>query len=464
MKKYQTIVIGSGPGGYVAAIRLAQLGKSVAIVERFQDHVGGVCLNEGCIPTKALINSAKFFDSAKEAEISAVELKAGIPDMAKMVSAALNTSAQLRNGIKYLFKKNNIDLIVGNARIASKNSLIVTNNGKDDEFLADNFIIATGSRPKVLASLEADEKNVLTSDGVFKLKQTPKALLIIGGGAIGVEFGSLFNSFGSNVTIVELEEQLLPLEDKEIAIEMTKYLKKRGIEIFTKSQVLELQRKPNSRIAKIKTNNETIEKEFEYVLVCVGRSPNTENLGLEKIGLTLEKGFIKVNEKMQTSVDNIYAIGDCINSPMLAHVASVEGILAAEIIAGLKSEPIDYSSIPSVVYSQFEAASVGLTEELAREKGLDVVICKHFFKSCPKALLLHKDDGFVKIIADKKTFKIIGVHIAGIGASELIHEFVLAKANNLRLQDIAKTTHAHPSLSEIVVDAAKSVFDKPIHG
>lgn len=464
MKKYDTIVIGAGPGGYVAAIRLAQLGKTVAVVERFEDHLGGVCLNEGCIPTKALINSAKFFDSAKESGASAVELKAGVADMPKMITSALNTSDQLRNGIKYLFKKNNIDLIVGNAQIASKNSLKVENNAKVDEFSAENLIIATGSRPKVLSGLEADEKNVLTSDGVFKLRQIPGSLLVIGGGAIGIEFSSLFTSFGTKVTIVELEEQLLPLEDKEIAIEMARYLKKRGIEILTKSQVLALERRATSCRVRIKTNNETVEKEFEYVLVCVGRTPNTENLGLEKVGIETMRGFIKVNAKMQTSADNIFALGDCINTPMLAHVASCEGILAAEVIAGLETEAIDYSSIPSVVYSQFEAASVGLTEKGAREKGLDMVISKHFFKSCPKAVLLHKDEGFLKIIAEKNTFKIIGVHIAGIGASELIHEFVLAKANNLRLQDIAKTIHAHPSLSEIVVDAAKSVFGKPIHG
>ncbi len=464
MKKYDTIVIGAGPGGYVSAIRLAQLGKSVAIVERFENHVGGVCLNEGCIPTKALINSAKFFDSAKDSLASGVELKSGVVDLPKMIVAALDSSAKLRSGIMYLFKKNNIDLIVGNAHFVSKDSLIVENSGKEEELTASNFIIATGSRPKILSGLEVDEKNVLTSDGVFKLKQIPKTLLVIGGGAIGIEFSSLFTSFGTKVTIVELEEQLLPLEDREIAVEMTKYLKKRGVEILTKSQVFGLKKQPNSCSATIKTNNETKELEFEYVLVCVGRTPNTENLGLEKVGIEVIKGFIKVNEKMHTSVDNIFALGDCVNTPMLAHVASGEGILAAEVIAGLETAAIDYTCIPSVVYSQFEAASVGLTEKLAREKGLDIVISKHFFKACPKAVLLHKDEGFLKIIADKKSAKLIGVHIAGIDASELIHEFVLAKTNNLSLRDIAKTIHAHPALSEIVVDAAKSVFDKPIHG
>ncbi|MFH1492083.1 MAG: dihydrolipoyl dehydrogenase [Candidatus Omnitrophota bacterium] len=463
-KTYDVVVIGAGPGGYVAAIRLAQLGKSVCVIENAKEHLGGVCLNEGCIPTKALLNSAHLYDIPKEAAKAGIDLEAKEVDFSRLVSCALSSSAQLRSGIEYLFKKNNIDLIIGQARFSSKTSVLVISGDNETEVNASNFIIATGSRPKVFSGLEPDDKNVITSEGVFRLKEIPKSLLVIGGGAIGVEFGSLFKSLGSEVCIVELTGQLLPLEDIDIAQEISKYLKRTGIEILLESSVVNLERKTHSSIAQIKTANGVINKEFEYVLLCVGRSPNTESLGLEKIAVLLEKGCIVVNEKMQTNIKNIYAIGDCINSPMLAHVASAEGILAADVISGKRPKPIDYSSIPSAVYSQFQAASVGLTEKNAGDKGLDIVVVKHFYRSCGKAILLHKQDGFIKIIAEKRSGKILGVHIAGHEASELIHEFVVAKSNNLRVQDIAHTVHAHPTLSELAVDAAKAVFDKPIHG
>ncbi len=463
-KTYDVVVIGAGPGGYVAAIRLAQLGKSVCVIEKAEEHLGGVCLNEGCIPTKALLNSTSLFSISKEAAKAGIIIETKEPNFATLVSCALSSSAQLRSGIRYLFKKNNIDLIIGQARFSSKTSLTVTSSGKEIEVKASNFIIATGSQAKVFSGLEPDNKKVFTSDGIFKLEKTPKSLLVIGGGAIGIEFGSLFRSLGSEVTIVELTEQLLPLEDRDVACEITKYLKKKGIEVSLESSVVRLDRKPDSSIAEIKTKDSKINKEFECVLLCVGRLPNTQKLGLEDIGVILEKNFILVNDKMQTNINNIYAIGDCINSPMLAHVASAEGILAAEDISGKRPKPIDYTSIPSAVYSAFQAASVGLTEAAARDKGIDIVVAKQAYMSCGKAVLLHKNEGFIKIIAEKRTGKIIGVHITGHEASELIHEFVVAKSNNLRVQDIAHTIHAHPTLSELAVDAAKAVFDKPIHG
>jgi dihydrolipoamide dehydrogenase len=463
-KTYDVVVIGSGPGGYVAAIRLAQLGKSVCVVERLPERLGGVCLNEGCIPTKALINSAQFFESSKDAAKAGVELTAKQPDMSTLISCALNTSGQLRAGIQFLFTKNKVDLIIGTASFAGDSSILVNGTSGEIELSAKNFIIATGSRPKVLAGLEPDNKQIITSEGIFKLERTPKSLLVIGGGAIGIEFGALFAGLGCQVTIVEVTEQLLPLEDIEVVQEVTKYLKKKGITVLTKAQVAGLKIESATCVAEIETLDSKQSKEFEYVLLCTGRTPNSDNLRIEKIGLGVEKGFIKVNEQMQTTKPHIYAVGDCINTPMLAHVASAEGIVAAESIAGHKLPALDYNGIPSVVYSPFQVARVGITEKASRQQCLDVAVSKHFFKSCGKAVLLHKDEGFIKIIAEKKTGHLVGVHIAGYQASELIHEFVLAKQNNVRVQDIARTIHAHPTLSEIAQDAARAVFDKAIHG
>lgn len=458
-KKYEVVIIGAGPGGYVAAIRLSQLGKSVCIIEQALERLGGVCLNEGCIPTKALINSASVYDLAKESASLGLDVKFSPPDMQKLLTCALNNSSKLRNGIEFLFKKNKIDLIFGRASLASKTTVQVG----EDKISAQNIIIATGSRSKVLPGIEPDSVRVLTSSDIFQLKEIPKSLLVIGAGAIGIEFASLFASLGSKVTVAEALKQILPLEDKEIALEVTKYLKKKGVEIMTSCLIEKLEKNPESCSVSIKTGSASLSKEFEYCLISVGRAANIEDLGLERCAISTEKGFIKVNSLYQTSVDNIYAVGDCINTPMLAHVASAEGIVAAEAIAGRDPKALDYNNIPSAVYCEFQAARVGLTEDSAREKGLDIVVAKHSFKACGKAVLLHKENGVVKIVADKNS-RIIGVHIAGHQASEIIHEFVLAKSASLSLRDIANTVHAHPTLSEIAQDAAKSVFDKPIHG
>lgn len=458
-KIYDVIVIGSGPGGYVAAIRLAQLGKSVCIVEQDRERIGGVCLNEGCIPTKALINSAGIYDLAKESSSLGLDVKVSPPEMPRIISYALNNSSKLRSGIEFLFKKNKIDVIFGRASLTSNTTVQV--GGED--FSAQNIIIATGSRPKALSGIEPDGIRVLTSSDVFKLKEVPKSLLVIGAGAIGIEFGSLFSSLGSKVTIVEALKQVLPLEDKDVSLEVAKYLKKKGIEVLTASLIEKLEKKPSACSVSIRTEAGSLNREFDYCLLSIGRSANIEGLGLEKCAVPTEKGFIRVNDLYQTNINNIYAIGDCINTPMLAHVASAEGIVAAEAIAGRNPKKLDYDNIPSAVYSEFQAARVGLTESSAREKGLGVVVGKHYFRACGKAVLLHKEDGFVKIVADKDA-RIIGVHIAGYQASEIIHEFVLAKSASLSLRDIANMVHSHPTLSEIAQDAAKAVFDKPIHG
>ncbi len=443
--KREIVIIGSGPGGYVAAIRLAQLGKRVSVIDIDETRLGGVCLNEGCVPVKSLINSASIFSAIKKADIYGLEADARPPDMKKIVAVSQNISSVLRNGLKGLFKKNRIEFIAGRARLLSDKRIEIESKNSREEIEADNIIIAVGSSPKVVPNVMLDGKNIFTSTEAIRLEVLPKTMLVIGAGAIGVELASMFSLLGTKVTIVEILPHILPFKDEEISKALERSFTKRGIGVLTNT----------------KAENTAA---FESVLVAAGRKPNTEGLGLEKAGVKTEGGFITADEKMRTNVKNIYAVGDALNTPMYAHVAYKEGIIAAEDIAGVKGETIDYDAIPHVIFTEPQVAGVGLTEGEAREKGYDAAVSKHFFKANSKAVINRSDEGFIKMIADKNTRKLLGVYIIGEGATEIIHEFVLAKTAGLTVDDIARAVHAHPTLSEIACDAAKAVFGKPIHG
>jgi len=462
--KREVAIIGSGPGGYVAAIRLSQLGKRVSVIDIDETRLGGVCLNEGCVPVKSLINSASVFSAIKKADIYGLEADVRPPDMKKIVAVSQNVSSVLRNGLKGLFKKNGIEFIAGRARLLSGKRIEIESKNGREEIEADNIIIAAGSSPKAIPNVTLDGKNIFTSTEAIRLEALPKTMLVIGAGAIGVELASMFSLLGTKVTIVEMLTAVLPFKDEEISKTLERAFKKRGIEIFTGAKVTALNKKSSSIEAVFETGDGEKKSEFECVLVAAGRKPNTEGLGLEKAGVKTEGGFITADAKMRTNVKNIYAVGDILNTPMYAHVAYKEGIIAAEGIAGVKAETIDYDAIPHVIFTEPQVAGVGLTEGEAREKGYETAASKHFFRANSKAVINRSDEGFIKIIADKKTRKLLGVYIIGEGATEIIHEFVLAKSAGLTIDDIAKAVHGHPTLSEIASDAAKAVFDKPIHG
>jgi dihydrolipoamide dehydrogenase len=464
--RYDYLVIGSGPAGHVSAIKAAQLGLSVAVVEKDGDMFGGVCLNEGCIPAKSLYHSAAVFDVArKNPEICGCEAKCDTADMSGFVEKSRGAARQLREGLSFLFKKNGIDLIRGRAQFIDAETVRISNGTETSDVKAGKFLIATGSVASVLTGIPFDGTNVITSSDGIRLSKVPGEMLIVGGGAIGTEFASFFNTVGAKVTVVELEETLLPLEDREVARCLKTVFKQRGITVLTGSRLKNI-------VIEDKTTRVTIEgKEDEntgsygVVLVSVGRQPATSGIGLEVAGVKIDdKGFIPVNTEMRTSAENIYAAGDVLRSPMLAHVAYAEGEAAAEAAAGGAPEAIDYSAVPNAVYTGIQVASVGMTEEKAKAKNIDVAVGKQFFKSNGRAVVNAETEGFIKVIARRDTRRLLGAHIIGHEAAELIHEFVVAKKAGLTVDDIAKTIHAHPTFSETAVDACRSVFGNPIYG
>ena len=464
-KKYDVAIIGSGPGGYISAIKLRQLEKKVCVIDIDETRLGGVCLNEGCIPAKSLLHSAKVFSLIKKAGDYGIEAEVKSPDMKKIVASSQGAATQLRSGLKSLFKKYGIEFIVGKAGLVSRNKIsVILKDGKEDEIEADNIIIATGSSPKVPQNIDVDGKTVLTSKEAINSDKVPKTLLVIGAGAVGVELSTIFASFGTKVTLTDVMPNILPPEDEEISKTLARIFKKRGIEVLVNTTVKNLSKKDNSVEAVLEAGSSEKKMEFERVLIAIGRKPNTENIGLEKVGVKLKNSFIATDKRMRTNIEEIYAVGDVVNTAMYAHVAYREGLLAALDIAGIKTEPIDYECIPNVVFSEPQVASVGLTESKAREKVKEVAISRHFFKANGMAVATHRDEGFIKIIADKKTHAILGVHIIGGEAAEILHEFVIAKSSKLKVDDIAKAMHAHPTFSEIAVDAVRALFDRPIHG
>ncbi|MGD2279273.1 MAG: dihydrolipoyl dehydrogenase [Candidatus Omnitrophota bacterium] len=467
MEKYDYLVIGSGPAGYTSAIRAAQLGLKVAVCEKDEKMFGGVCLNEGCIPAKSLYRSAEIIDIVRKSpELCGIEMKYKCADMIEMVKKSRECADQLSQGLLFLFKKNKIDLINGEAVfLDNKKVQIKDKEGYTFEVEAEKFLIATGSAPKALPEVPFDGKSVLNSSQAIRLEKIPESILIIGGGAIGVEFASFFNLLDVEVTIVEALDSLLPLEDREVTKRFQSTYKRRGVNVYASSTIKEAKPQKGSVSVVISGPEGEAKETFEKMLVAAGRQPVTEGLALEKAGVKAdEKGYIPVDAKMKTNIENIYAAGDCVKTPMLAHVASAEGEIAAEAAAGKDPEPIDYSAVPNAIYSDVQLASVGITEEKAKEDKLNYKAGKQYFKGNGKAVISAQTEGLIKVIADADTHKLLGAHILGHLATELIPEFALAKRAGLKIEDIEKTVHAHPTFSEAAIDACKAVFEKPIHG
>lgn len=455
--KTELAIIGAGPGGYVAGIRAGQLGIKTIIIEK--NYLGGVCLNVGCIPTKALLHASEIFLHIKNSSKMGIEINDLKLDIKKLNSWKNSVIDKLVSGINFLLKNYNVEVIFGEAKFIDEKTLLVKTKNGDLKIVSKYIIIATGSRPSELPNIKRDGNFIWNSDDAVALKEIPKKLLIIGAGAVGLEFASIYSRLGSEVVVIEIANQILPGIDSECATVLKRALEKQNIKIFTNSKVIGYK----ENVFEIEIEGNVKSFEFDKVLLAVGRKPNVENLNLEKIGISLnEKGFIKVNKKLQTNVENIYAIGDVIGQPLLAHKASKEGIVAVEIIAGIESE-YDVKYIPSVVYTNPELASVGLSEEEAKRKGYKIKIGKFPISANGKALSMNITDGLAKIITNEENDEILGIHIVSPEASSLISEGTLAMESYLTSEDIALTTHPHPSISEILMEAAENIKKKAIH-
>jgi dihydrolipoamide dehydrogenase len=453
--KYDVTVIGSGPGGYIAAIRCAQLGMKTAIVEKY-NTLGGTCLNVGCIPSKALLDSSEHYHAAKENfkehGINTTGLKVDLKQMIKRKSEVVK---QTTDGIQFLMKKNKIDVFHGLGSFIDQNTIVVTGEGdKKEKIESDKVIIATGSKPALLPFIELDKKRIITSTEALEMKEIPKHMIIIGGGIIGMELGSVYGRLGSKVTVVEFLDGLIPTMDKTMGKELQKSLKKLGFEYYFKHKVTGVENKGKEVVVKAESQKgETIELKGDYCLVSIGRRPYTEGLGLKNIGLeTNDKGQIEVDDHLQTKVSNVYAIGDVIKGAMLAHKAEEEGVFVAEVIAGQKPH-INYNLIPGVVYTWPEVASVGYTEEQLKEKGTPYNSGAFPFKASGRARASMDIDGTVKVLAHKETDEILGVHIIGPRAADMIGEAVVAMEYRASAEDIARMSHAHPTYSEALKEA-----------
>lgn len=462
---YDLIVIGSGPGGYVAAIRASQLGMKVGVVER--ESLGGICLNWGCIPTKALLKSAQVFEYISHAEDYGISVANPKADFPKMIERSRGVADGMSKGIQFLFRKNKIDVINGTGRLARGKKVEVTDaEGKKTSYEANHIIIATGGRAKALPNLPIDGKKVIEYRKAMTLEKQPKKMVVVGAGAIGVEFAYFYSSIGTEVTVVEFMEQgLLPREDADISKELTKLYKKKGMEILANTSVESVDTKGNGCTVKVKNRKDGKEQEIkcDVVLSAAGVTPNTEDIGLEALGIETDRGLIKVDEYYRTNVAGIYAIGDVVPGPALAHVASAEGIICVEKIAGIETAPINYENIPSCTYCWPEVASVGHTEASAKEAGYEVKVGKFPFTASGKAKAAGVSAGFVKVIFDAKYGEWLGAHMIGANVTEMIAEVVAARKLETTGHEIIKTIHPHPTMSEAVMEAAAAAYGEVIH-
>jgi dihydrolipoamide dehydrogenase len=468
--EFDLVVLGGGTGGYVAAIRASQLGMKVAVVEK--DKLGGTCLHRGCIPSKALLRSAEVYHTVSQSSAFGVEVSNISINFLNMQERKQSIVDHLYKGVQYLMKKGNITVFQGEGRIMGPSifspqagSVSVTYEGESEILIPKHLLISTGSRPRTLPGLEVDGVHVLTSDEALQLDSLPQSVLVVGGGVIGIEWASLWNDLGVDVQIVEFAQRILPLEDAQISKEMTRLLKKRKIKIHTGAKVLPetILKDGNILTIEAELGEGRITLQTEKLLVSVGRVANVQNIGLENTEVKVEEGVIRVSEHFQTAESHIYAIGDVIGGLQLAHVAAHEGIAAVEHIAGLNPLPVDYAKVPKVTYSRPEIASIGWTEEAAKNQGFTVKTGVFPFKAIGKALIYGEHDGFVKLVVDEATDDVLGIHMIGPHVSDLIAEGALAKSLNATPWEIAQTIHPHPSLAEIWGEAALAVDQRAIH-
>ncbi|MDB4032133.1 dihydrolipoyl dehydrogenase [Flavobacteriaceae bacterium] len=462
MSHFDVIVLGSGPGGYVTAIRASQLGFKTAIVEK--ENLGGVCLNWGCIPTKALIKSAQVFEYLQHAEDYGLKASGVDKDFDAVVKRSRNVAGTMSKGVQFLLKKNKIEVINGHGKVLPGKKIAVTDaNGKAVEYTANNIIIATGARSRELPSLPQDGKKIIGYRQAMTLDKQPEKLIVVGSGAIGIEFAYFYNAMGTDVTVVEYLPNIVPVEDKDISIQLEKSFKKAGVKVMTSSEVTKVDTTGKGVIVTVKTAKGEEILEADLVLSAVGIKTNIENIGLEDVGIATDRDKVLVNDFYQTNIPGYYAIGDITAGPALAHVASAEGILCVEKLAGMEVHPLDYGNIPGCTYSSPEIASVGLTEQQAIDKGLDIKVGKFPFTASGKAVASGTPEGFVKVIFDAKYGEWLGCHMIGAGVTDMIAEAVVARKLETTAHEILKTIHPHPTMSEAVMEAVAAAYDEVIH-
>ena len=467
MRKFDLVVLGGGPGGYVAAIRAKQLGLNVLLLE--SNELGGVCLNWGCIPTKALLKVSEFKNNINKFKDFGIEVKGEISfNIKNVIQRSRNVSKQLSNGVKHLLKKNNVEVIKGFGSIYDIKEEVILNVSQDEgnniKIGSKYLIIATGAKPRLIPGVDTTNDNIWTAKDAMVPKSIPKSITIIGSGAIGIEFASFYNDMGSNVTVVEMENSILPNEDKEVSETAKNIFSKRGINFLNNSSLISVDTSKNNIISEIKSNNKVINIDSEKLLLAIGITGNIQNLGLEKSNIKIENGHIITDDKMRTNVKNVYAIGDVTQPPWLAHKASHEAIIASEVIAGLKNVHIlDKSSIPSCTYSYPQIASIGLNEKQAKDNGLKIKVGTFPFLGNGKSITMGVSDGFIKTIFNDETGELIGAHMIGSEVTELINSFSIAKQLETTEKDIMNTVFAHPTLSEALHESVLAAYNRAIH-
>ena len=460
---FDLIVIGSGPGGYVAAIRAAQLGMKVGVVEKAE--LGGICLNWGCIPTKSLLKSAQVLEYVRHAaDYGILGGDNASPDFKAVVARSRGVAEGMSKGIQYLFKKNKIEVITGFGKLKKGKVVVVeSDDGKSTEYNANNIILATGARSRELGSLKQDGKKIIGYREAMTLPELPGSMLIVGSGAIGSEFAQFYQIMGTAVTLVEYFPRVVPNEDEEVSKQLERSFKKQGMKIYTGSEVVSVEVKGGKCISDIKTSKGNEVVETDIVLSAIGVVPNTSGIGLEEAGIEMEKGKVKVDDFYRTNVEGIYAIGDIVHGPALAHVASAEGIICVEKMAGKEVEPLDYGNIPACTYTTPEIASVGITEQKAKEEGREIKVGKFPFTASGKASAAGTKDGFIKLIFDATYGELLGAHMIGANVTEMIAEIVVARKLETTGHELIKSIHPHPTMSEAIMEAAAAAYDEVIH-
>jgi dihydrolipoamide dehydrogenase len=459
---FDLIVIGSGPGGYVAAIRASQLGLTVGVVEK--ENLGGICLNWGCIPTKALLKSAQVFEYAFHAAEYGVVVSEVKPDFEKIIARSRGVADAMSKGIQFLFKKNKVEVINGFGKLKDNHTVTVTAaDGSSADYTANHIILATGARSRELPNLKQDGVKVIGYRQALTLPKQPKSMVVVGSGAIGSEFAYFYNAIGTKVTLVEFLPNVVPLEDEEVSKTLERAFKKAGISVMTSSTVESVDTSGELCKVKIQTKKGDVEVDAEIVLSAVGVSTNVEGIGLESLGIDVEKGKIKVDDYYKTNIEGVYAIGDIVHGPALAHVASAEGIVCVEKIAGLNPHPVNYKNIPGCTYTTPEVASVGMSEKAAIEAGYEIKVGKFPFTASGKATAAGSRDGFVKLIFDAKYGELLGAHLIGANVTEMIAELVVARNLETTGHELIKSIHPHPTMSEAIMEAAAAAYGEVIH-